>query len=211
MAVGAHLLVLAGHVTVAIDPSGAGRPATAPRGLRFGLVATASPVGGSGPSAVQLLVLDVDGVLTDGAVLLLPDGQEARSVHFHDLDAVGGWRRRGLRLAVLSGEDTPGVRLVAGRFGIDNAVFGAKDKLRGLQDLAGRLGTPLEETCYIGDADRDAPALEAAGIGLAPSDATAAAQAAADHVLSTRGGRGVVVEAVALIDRLVERPASDPP
>jgi 3-deoxy-D-manno-octulosonate 8-phosphate phosphatase (KDO 8-P phosphatase) len=209
--VGAHLLVLAGHVTVGIATPGTGRPGAAVGGLRFGLVSTASPVGGSGPSAVQLLVLDVDGVLTDGAVLLLPDGQEARSVHFHDLDAVGGWRRRGLRLAVLSGEDTPGVRLVAGRFGIDDAVFGAKDKLRGLQDLAGRLGTPLEAMCYIGDADRDAPALEAAGIGLAPSDATAAAQAAADHVLATRGGRGVVVEAVALIDRLVDLPRSDAP
>ncbi len=76
---------------------------------------------------------------------------------------------------------------MAGRFGIDDAVFGATDKLRGSQDLAGRLGTRLEETCYIGDADRDVPALEAAGIGLAPSDATAAAQAAADHVLVTRG------------------------
>jgi 3-deoxy-D-manno-octulosonate 8-phosphate phosphatase (KDO 8-P phosphatase) len=211
MAVGAHLLVLGGHVTVGIDASGAGRTAAAACGLPCGLVSTAPPVGGSGPSAVQLLVLDVDGVLTDGAVLLLPDGQEGRSVHFHDLDAAGGWRRRGLRLAILSGEDTPGVRLVAGRFGIDDAVFGAKDKLRGLQDLAGRLGTPLEQTCYIGDADRDAPALEAAGIGLAPCDATAVAQAAADHVLATRGGRGVVVEAVALIDRLGQRPGSDPP
>jgi 3-deoxy-D-manno-octulosonate 8-phosphate phosphatase (KDO 8-P phosphatase) len=148
---------------------------------------------------IRLIVLDVDGVLTDGTVLLLSGGDEPRSVHFHDLDAVAAARRHGVVIAVLSGEESPAVQRVAERFGINEAIWGAKDKLAGLRELTERLGIAMEETCYVGDADRDGPALEAAGIGLAPSDATAAAQAAADHVLTARGGHGVVEEAMALL------------
>jgi YrbI family 3-deoxy-D-manno-octulosonate 8-phosphate phosphatase len=154
---------------------------------------------------IRLIVLDVDGVLTDGTVLLLPSGDEPRSVHFHDLDAVAAARRDGMAIGVLSGEATPAVRRVAERFGISDAIWGAKDKLAGLRDLSDRLGIEVEETCYVGDADRDGPALEAAGIGLAPADATVVARAAADHVLTARGGHGVVAEAVALLQSTRER------
>jgi len=148
---------------------------------------------------IRLIVLDVDGVLTNGTVLLLPCGDEARSVHFHDLDAVAAASRHGFAFAVLSGEETPAVRRIVQRFGISEMILGAKDKLAGLRELTNKLGIAMEETCYLGDADRDGPALEAAGIGLAPSDATAAARAAADHVLTTRGGHGVVEEAMTLL------------
>jgi 3-deoxy-D-manno-octulosonate 8-phosphate phosphatase (KDO 8-P phosphatase) len=151
---------------------------------------------------IRLLVLDVDGVLTDGTILLLPGGDEARSVHFHDLDAVAAARRDGVVTAVLSGEQSLGAQRVARRFGISEAVFGARDKLAGLHDLANRLGFALAETCYVGDADRDVPALETAGLGLAPSDATPAAQAAADHVLTACGGHGAIAETMALLQRI---------
>jgi YrbI family 3-deoxy-D-manno-octulosonate 8-phosphate phosphatase len=160
------------------------------------------------PARVSLVVLDVDGVLTDGTVLLMPDGNEVRSVHFHDLDAVAGLRRRGIPVAVLSGEDTAGVKRVAERFGIDETVWGAKDKLPALLDLTDRLGIVVDETCYVGDADRDAPALQAVGIGFAPSDGTPSARAAADHVLASPGGRGAVAEAIAMLDRNCQLVAS---
>lgn len=150
---------------------------------------------------IRLLVLDVDGVITDGTVLLLESGDEARSVHFRDLDAVTKVRKYGVEVAILSGENSPASHRVAARFGIDEAVWGAKDKLSALKVLVERLGFAMDETCYIGDSDRDGPAIEAAGIGLAPVDATATARQAADHVLDTMGGRGVVAEAVALLER----------
>lgn len=150
---------------------------------------------------IGLLVLDVDGVITDGTILLLESGDEARSVHFHDLDAVAQARRAGITVAILSGEDTPASRRLAARFDIDDAAWGAKDKGAGLIALVERLGFALTETCYVGDADRDAPALELAGLGLAPSGATPTARAAADHVLTARGGRGAVAEAVAFIQQ----------
>ena len=160
---------------------------------------------------IRLLVLDLDGVITDGTILLLAPDNEVRSVHFHDLDAVARARRNGLEIAILSGEDNPGGHRVATRFGIDEAVWGAKDKLAGLHDLTKRLQVPLEETCYVGDADRDTPALEAAALGLAPADATTAARAAADHVLSAVGGRGAVAEAVTLLERTCELPNEGQP
>ncbi|MGH8984774.1 MAG: HAD hydrolase family protein [Acidimicrobiia bacterium] len=158
------------------------------------------------PLRIRLLVLDVDGVITDGTVLLFASGDEVRSVHFHDLDAVARVRRSGLDVGIVSGENSPGGHRVAERFGIDEAVWGAKDKLAALHDLTSRLGVDLRETCYLGDADRDAPALEAVGIGLAPADATATARAAADHVLDAVGGRGAVAAAVILLERTCHLP-----
>jgi YrbI family 3-deoxy-D-manno-octulosonate 8-phosphate phosphatase len=152
------------------------------------------------------LVLDVDGVITDGTVLLLPSGDEVRSVHFRDLDAVTKVRQHGVEVAILSGESSPSSHAVAQRFGIEEAVWGAKDKLAALKELTQRRGVPIDETCYVGDADRDAPALAAVGIGLAPADASAMARAAADHALDTGGGRGAVAEAVELLERTCEFP-----
>lgn len=151
---------------------------------------------------IRFLVLDVDGVITDGTLLLLPSGDEVRSVHFHDLDAVARLQRLGVQVAILSGEDSPGGRQVAARFGIAEAVWDAKDKLTGLRELTARLGFVLPEACYVGDADRDAPALEAAGVGIAPADATAAARRAADHVLDTVGGRGAIAEAATWLEEI---------
>jgi 3-deoxy-D-manno-octulosonate 8-phosphate phosphatase (KDO 8-P phosphatase) len=156
---------------------------------------------------IRWLVLDVDGVLTDGTVLLMESGDEVRGVHFHDLDAVASWRRRGLGVAILSGEDTPASRRIAARFGVTTATWGEKDKLAGLRALAERVGVALDEICYVGDSDREAPALAAAGLGLAPADATTRARAAAHEVLAVGGGRGAVAAAVELLEQTCDLPA----
>ncbi|HVA07692.1 MAG TPA: HAD family hydrolase, partial [Acidimicrobiales bacterium] len=153
------------------------------------------------PVPIRLIVLDIDGVLTDGTVQLFPCGDEVRSVHFRDVDAVAGAQRRGVTVAVLSGEESAGVKQVAHRLGISEGFFGAKEKLNRLRDLASELGIEMEETCYVGDADRDAPALLAAGIGFAPSDGSVAARSAANHVLASPGGRGAVAEAIEFLQR----------
>lgn len=155
----------------------------------------------TGPAGtIRLLVLDVDGVCTDGTVLLTASGDEVRSIHFHDLDAVARWRRRRLPVAILSGEDTPASRRVGERFAVADATWGIRDKLAGLHAVCERHGVTLAEACYVGDADRDAAALAAAGLGLAPADATGRARAAADRVLDAPGGRGAVAAAVEYLE-----------
>lgn len=150
-------------------------------------------------STVKALVLDIDGVITDGAVLCSADGPEHKRYAFRDVDAVFEARRRGFELALVTGESSAWVDTIAARLEIEHVVSGAKDKLEAMTQLAGRLGLPLESLCYVGDSDRDAPALEAVGLGLAPMDATQRARNAADKVLSLPGGAGAVDEAVRLI------------
>jgi YrbI family 3-deoxy-D-manno-octulosonate 8-phosphate phosphatase len=148
---------------------------------------------------IRLLVLDIDGVLTNGEVLLDEDGRESKSLHFRDIDAVFAARRAGLEVALLSGEATPIVDVIAKKLDVSLVYRGRHDKDDALEELADEAGVRLEEVCFVGDSMRDAPALEAAGLGLAPADASDEACAAADDVLEAVGGRGAVAEAVALI------------
>ncbi len=151
------------------------------------------------PSQIRLLALDIDGVLTDGAVYLDETGRESKRLSYRDIDAIFKAHRAGLRLALLTGEDTPWVAMIARRLQISLVYTGAKDKTAALHRLATDAGVPVEGIAYVGDSDRDAPALRMAGLGLAPADATPTAQKAAAVVLEAPGGQGAVAEAVALI------------
>jgi len=153
---------------------------------------------------MRVLVLDIDGVLTAGSVVLAADGSELKRFSFHDLDAVTWAQREGWQVVLITGEDTPAVDQIAQRFSVEQVVRGAKDKVVALQSLSAQLGIPLSEMCYVGDSDRDAPALSQVGLGLATANATPAAKAAAHRVLSRPGGAGAVAEAVTLLQQLRE-------
>jgi YrbI family 3-deoxy-D-manno-octulosonate 8-phosphate phosphatase len=144
---------------------------------------------------IRVVALDIDGVLTNGEVILDQDGRESKSLFFRDIDAVFAARRAGLRVVLVTGEDTPMVDAIARKLDCADVYRGRKDKVEALEAI----GIALEEICFVGDASRDAPALAAAGLGLAPSDAASEAQTAADRVLEHAGGRGAVGEAIALV------------
>lgn len=150
-------------------------------------------------SHIRLLALDIDGVLTDGTVYLDETGRESKRLSYRDIDAIFQAHRAGLRLALLTGENTPWVEMIARRLQITLVYAGAKDKVAALRRLAIDANVPVEEIAYIGDSDRDAPALRMAGLGLTPADATPAAQKAADIVIESPGGQGVVAKVVAMI------------
>jgi D-sedoheptulose 7-phosphate isomerase len=151
---------------------------------------------------IRVLALDIDGVLTDGTTAVNETADEQKRVSLQDLDAVTFAVRSGLKLALVTGEDTPTVDLIAKRFNIDQVQRGAKDKAAAICELSDKLGVSLSKFCYVGDGDRDAPALLKVGLALAPSNATDSARAAAHRVLSRRGGAGAVAEAVDLLLRL---------
>jgi D-sedoheptulose 7-phosphate isomerase len=151
--------------------------------------------------AIKLLALDIDGVVTDGHFTLSAAGEEVKRLDFHDLDALTALKRSGMPVVFITGEDGPMVEAISRRFGVDSVIAGAKDKLAAVQQVAAERGLSLAQMCYVGDSDRDAPALQAVGLGLAPANATPAARAAAHRVLSRAGGRGAVVEVVALVNR----------
>jgi len=153
---------------------------------------------------IRVLALDIDGVLTDGSTTLTEAGREEKRVSFQDIGAVGRARQLGLEVVLVTGEETPAVDLVARRFGVERVLRGAKDKISALTSLSAEMDIPLLEFCYIGDANRDAPALAQVGLGLAPANATDEAKAASDRVLSRSGGSGAVAEAVNILTQLQE-------
>jgi YrbI family 3-deoxy-D-manno-octulosonate 8-phosphate phosphatase len=150
---------------------------------------------------IDIWALDIDGVLTDGRVAYTAEGEEIKFISYHDLDAVFEARRLGIYMALITAEDTPWVQFIAQRLEIDHIISQAKDKLKGIQKLAELFSMPLAQICYMGDSDRDAPALSAVGLSIAPANATAKAKSASHIVLNSVGGHGAVHEALEYVKR----------
>jgi len=150
---------------------------------------------------VRLLVLDVDGVLTDGTMLLAERGDELKGFHSRDGLGVVLARRAGLRVALVTGEPSPIAKVRGDRLGVDAVVLGARRKGEALEALCARFELPLEAACYVGDDLLDVPALQRAGLAVAVADAVHEVRAVAHVVLRAPGGRGAVRECVELILR----------
>jgi 3-deoxy-D-manno-octulosonate 8-phosphate phosphatase (KDO 8-P phosphatase) len=148
---------------------------------------------------LKLIILDIDGVLTDGHVIIDAKGNEQKQIFFRDLDAVGIGHRLGLEFMIATGEDNELVDVIARRFCISAIIRGVKDKLAELMNVCSQRRLKPETVCYVGDSDRDAAAISWAGLGVAPADASAAAKAAADYVAFNKGGDGVLAEIIDLI------------
>ncbi len=191
----------------AIEPEPSSSPRASVRPLPGCQAVPARPVTAlvaGAPGAIRVLALDVDGVLTDGRVALGHGGQESKGLLFRDLDALGQARAAGLRIALVTGEDGPMVDVVASRVSPECVLRARKDKHAALHELSDRLGVPISEICFVGDADRDAAAFGCVGLALAPRDATPLARGSAHRVLESRGGDGAVSEAVSILLRSIE-------
>jgi len=145
---------------------------------------------------IKLLVLDIDGVLTDRKVTIDAKNNEYKSISYRDLDGIKWLKNKGLNLALITGEDTAFVDTIARRLGITNIIKGAKNKENALTNLSVSSQIPLSNICYIGDADRDANALKLCGLSFVPQDATKKAKEYALVILKSKGGEGVVQEVI---------------
>jgi len=149
--------------------------------------------------AVRLLVTDVDGVLTDGRMILSERGDELKSFHARDGVAVALAKRAGLKMAFVTGEKSALAKMRGDKLGVDAVVLGARRKGEALEDLCAQFGVPPVAVAYIGDDLLDVPALQRAGLAIAPADAAAEVRAVAHIVTRARGGEGVLRECVELI------------
>jgi 3-deoxy-D-manno-octulosonate 8-phosphate phosphatase (KDO 8-P phosphatase) len=148
---------------------------------------------------IELLVVDVDGVLTDGVIALDDRGVETKHFHVRDGSAFGLWRRAGKRAAILSGRSAPAVGLRAAELGVAPVVQGAAEKSGPYRELIAALGVEPRQVCYVGDDLPDLPVLSSVGLAACPSDAAAEVLRAAHYVTRSTGGRGVVREVVELV------------
>ncbi|HVO10517.1 MAG TPA: HAD family hydrolase [Vicinamibacteria bacterium] len=150
---------------------------------------------------LELLLADVDGVMTDGTVLLLPDGSEAKAFHVRDGLAVVLAHRAGLRTGVLSGRSSPAVSRRAAELGMAVVRQGVGDKGVGLREILRQEQLRPEQVAFIGDDVNDLPVFAEVGLSAAPADAPLEVRMAALMVTEARGGHGCVREVVEAILR----------
>ncbi|MEO8018333.1 MAG: HAD hydrolase family protein [Pseudomonadota bacterium] len=143
---------------------------------------------------VRLLVLDVDGVLTDGRLFYGAKGELLKAFHVRDGYGIKQVANIGVAVAILSGRKSAAVSRRARELGIRHVIQGAADKLVALRKLAKSRRLSIEDCACVGDDTPDAPILAAAGLGIAVADAHPDALAAADLVTTRPGGHGAVRE-----------------
>ncbi len=149
--------------------------------------------------AVRLVVLDVDGVLTDGRIIYGTGGMELKAFDVRDGHGVKMFHQAGLRTAILTGRTSEVVGRRAEELGIADVVQNAKDKLAAYRELLARHALADAQVACVGDDVTDLPLFARAGLAVAVPGAAPEARAAAHYVTRRAGGRGAVREVLDLI------------
>jgi 3-deoxy-D-manno-octulosonate 8-phosphate phosphatase (KDO 8-P phosphatase) len=145
---------------------------------------------------LRLLLFDVDGVLTDGRLLVDSDGREAKLYHIRDGTGLVWARRAGLLTGILSARSSASTAARATQLGISIVRQGADDKLSAYLDILEEHRLTDEDVCYMGDDVLDLPVLRRVGLAAAPSDAVPDVTALVHWISQRRGGEGAAREII---------------
>ena len=148
---------------------------------------------------IELLVTDVDGVLTDGVIAIDDAGIETKNFHVRDGMAFSLWHRAGKRVAILSGRRSAAVDRRAAELKITHVLQGHEHKAAPLRALIDELGLAPRQVCFVGDDLADLPVLLAVGLAVCPADAVAEVKDVAHLITRAPGGGGAVRELVEVI------------
>lgn len=148
---------------------------------------------------IKLLIMDVDGVLTDGRLHFGPTGEELKVFHVRDGQGLVNWHAAGFRSGIISGRNSPIVEMRAKQLGVEFIFQGRKKKVPAFHELIAAAGVPADEAAFIGDDTPDAEVFPYVGFAVAVADAHEAVKAAAHHVTKLDGGRGAVREVIDLL------------
>ncbi len=155
---------------------------------------------------VRLLVLDVDGTLTDGSVFIGENGEIGKRFNAKDGLGITAARRAGLLFAIITGRKSGAIlEKRAAELKIEHLFQGVEDKGHVLQELCARLSLGLEQVAYVGDDLNDLPVLALAGFAAAPADAVAEVKESVHYVASLPGGKGAVREIIECILRAQDK------
>jgi 3-deoxy-D-manno-octulosonate 8-phosphate phosphatase (KDO 8-P phosphatase) len=150
---------------------------------------------------IAMLVLDVDGVLTDGRVVYSDQGAELKAFHVRDGSGLKLWTGLGRHAGIITGRRSLIVERRAQELGINSVIQGADDKKAALLQMIADVGVTLDQVCAIGDDLPDVPMLRACGLAAAVADACEETKEDADYVTQAAGGGGAVREVIELILR----------
>jgi YrbI family 3-deoxy-D-manno-octulosonate 8-phosphate phosphatase len=148
---------------------------------------------------IELLLCDVDGVLTDGTLQYDNQGIETKRFHIHDGVGVRLWQKAGYRVGLVTARSSQIVRARAAELGIEIVRQGAQDKPATVREILAELDREPSQTCYLGDDLPDLPVVRMVGLGVAVADACEELRRAAAYVTTAAGGKGAVRETVELI------------
>lgn len=143
---------------------------------------------------IRLLVLDVDGVLTDGRLLYDADGREAKSFHVRDGYGIQEVMAAGVTVAVISGRRSAAAAARLAELGVSHVFLGRNDKREVFDQLLTQLGVPASHVACVGDDVTDLGIMAQAGLGVTVADAHPDVLRAADWVTAAAGGQGAVRE-----------------
>jgi 3-deoxy-D-manno-octulosonate 8-phosphate phosphatase (KDO 8-P phosphatase) len=150
-------------------------------------------------AAIELLAVDVDGVLTDGVILVDDHGVESKHFHVRDGVAYSLWHRAGKRSAILSGRRAEVVERRAAELEIAHVAQGLAEKGEPFRALLNQLGLEPRQVCFVGDDLADLPVLRAVGLAACPADAVAEVRDSVHLVTDAIGGHGAIREVVEVI------------
>lgn len=148
---------------------------------------------------VKLLLLDVDGVLTDGSIIYDSNGQEIKVFNVRDGASIKWLERAGIEVAILSGRNSAPVLVRAKELGIEKVVQSALDKLSAFEKLVQENNYALDEIAFIGDDLHDLAVLKRVGFSTCPKDAVREVKKEVDYVCKASGGKGAVREVAEII------------
>jgi 3-deoxy-D-manno-octulosonate 8-phosphate phosphatase (KDO 8-P phosphatase) len=147
-------------------------------------------------AGIDLLCLDVDGVMTDGSIHLDDNGVETKRFHVRDGTGLRVWTRLGYQVALITGRSGKALQHRAAELDISHVIQASTDKARALDELLQELSLTPAQTAVLGDDLPDLPMMRKAGYAMAVADAVAEVRQAAAFVTTRPGGDGAVREAV---------------
>ena len=150
---------------------------------------------------IKMILLDVDGCLTDGKIVYSENGDEIKAFNVKDGLAIKAWINLGFEVAIITGRQSKIVRRRADELGITHLYQGVKDKATLVSKLCNELGITLEEMAAIGDDLNDYRMLQNVGIAFVPHNASRHVKEIANVILEERGGEGAVREMIEMMIR----------
>ena len=148
---------------------------------------------------IELILSDVDGVLTDGGIIFDNLGIETKRFQTRDGLGIKLWRRSGGRFGLLTGRNSHIVKLRASELQVDVLRQGFEEKLSASKGLLSELQLDARQVCYIGDDLPDLSVIRHVGLGVAVADAAPEVREAAHYVTERAGGQGAVRETIEMI------------
>lgn len=148
---------------------------------------------------LKILIIDVDGVLTDGGMYYFENGVEGKKFNTRDGVAIEIWRDSGRKTMIISGESCELIKNRTKKLKIDFTLLGIKDKLSAVKEILEKEKMGFEEIAFIGDEINDLQLLSKAGFSACPNDAYPEIKKTCNYICSKKGGEGVVREVVDFI------------